>query len=405
MKILLAVSRYPWPSRRGDQLRAAQFVELLAPEHELTLLAPEPPAGAPRPPVACRLELYRRAPGLRRGVAVARALVTGGPLQNGLFDHPDLAARLRKLAPRADLVILQLVRMASYLDELGETPVAVDLIDSLSLNMERRALYDAPWLGPALRLEARRLAKAERRLLAAARGGLVVCERDRRSLLGEPPSSLVAERLAVLPLAFPLRAGEEPVVPLPGEPTADGGDVLVMTGNLGYFPAVEGFGWWLRRVWPELHRRRPQLRVVLAGARPAASLRRLARAPGVELLDSPPDLATVLAGARVALAPLRCGSGQPLKILEAWQAGVPVVASPWAAAGTAARDGEDLVVAGEPAEWVAAVERLLDEPALARCLVLSARRRLAADYGRDTVGAGLRRWVCECADSASRIES
>lgn len=42
MKILLVTSRYPWPPRRGDQMRAVQVLDFLADEHEVTLLAPAP---------------------------------------------------------------------------------------------------------------------------------------------------------------------------------------------------------------------------------------------------------------------------------------------------------------------------------------------------------------------------
>ena len=38
MKILLVTSRYPWPPRRGDQMRALQMLDFLSVEHELTLL-------------------------------------------------------------------------------------------------------------------------------------------------------------------------------------------------------------------------------------------------------------------------------------------------------------------------------------------------------------------------------
>ncbi|HBL29843.1 MAG TPA: hypothetical protein DD490_23650, partial [Acidobacteria bacterium] len=172
MRILLATSRYPWPPRRGDQIRAVQALDVLAGEHEVTLLAPEPAAGQPAPPAGApfRVELYRphRAavlPGL------ARAVGHGHPLQNALFYQPDLGRRLRELAPRADLGLLQLVRLAIHREDFGATPILVDLIDSLALNLARRAAVDHPLLRPPLRLEARRLAAAERRLIQQTAGG------------------------------------------------------------------------------------------------------------------------------------------------------------------------------------------------------------------------------------------
>ena len=103
------------------------MLELLAPEHRVTLLTPAPRAGQPA-----------AAPGKQPGPPLAPA----------------------QLAPRADLAVLQLVRLAAHRGDLGATPVLVDLIDDLALNFSRRAAMDRWWLRPALALEARLLARA-----------------------------------------------------------------------------------------------------------------------------------------------------------------------------------------------------------------------------------------------------
>ncbi|MCB1034063.1 MAG: hypothetical protein KDD47_09545, partial [Acidobacteria bacterium] len=111
MKVLLVTSRYPWPPRRGDQVRAVQFSEFLGPEHEVTLLAPEPGSGLPPPPSELRVETYRRSR-IPRSSALLGVLDGSLPLQSLLFSQSDLGRKLRELAPRMDLVILQLVRLA-----------------------------------------------------------------------------------------------------------------------------------------------------------------------------------------------------------------------------------------------------------------------------------------------------
>jgi len=405
VRVLLAVSRHPWPPRRGDQVRALQLARALAGlGHEVTLLAPEGPGpagprpegagagpgetGAPGdgPPGAERVEVepgvalatYR----VTRGSAVPGVLaagVRGRPLQSGLFQQRDLARRLRELAPAADLVVLQLVRLAGYLDDVGETPLVVDLIDSLSLNVSRRAAHDRLLAAPLLGWESRRLLAWERRMLERARAGLLVAERDRAWLAERLPSEL-AEKLAVVPIAIP--------APPTGEGRAAPASTparLVITGNLGYFVNADAVNWWIRDVWPLVRRARPDLELVLAGARPRGRVRRAATAPGVRLLDTPPDLGAVLRSADVALAPTRAGSGVPIKVLEAWSAGVPVVASRWAAAGAAGRPDRDLLVAETPAEWREAILRLLADPPLRDRLVRAARRRVEEEHGEEAV--------------------
>ncbi|HEV2852851.1 MAG TPA: glycosyltransferase family 4 protein [Thermoanaerobaculia bacterium] len=387
MKILLATSRYPWPPRRGDQMRAVQMLDFLASEHEVTLLAPEPGQGQPPPPAGTpyRIELYQAGggPAFLRGMA--RAMVKLLPLQTGPFFQPDLGRRLRELAPRHDLGILQLVRLASHLDDFGDTPIIVDLIDSLSLNFSLRADVDQRWLVPILKMEARLLAIAERRLAERAERMLVVCERDRQALANRLPPDLAA-KVAVVRLSVRDRKYDPPLEEEKLWREGDVGPVLAITGNLGYFVNEDAVTWWLRDVWPQLRRVRPDVRLVVAGDRPSSRLRAAIAKAGARLIESPRDMRSVLSQATLSIAPMRCGSGVPIKVLEAWAVGVPVLASSWAVAGTSGRQGEDFMLVGQhPVEWVAAVTDLLDNPSARRWLVENGRRRLATDYSRETV--------------------
>jgi glycosyltransferase involved in cell wall biosynthesis len=387
LKILLVTSRYPWPPRRGDQIRAVQALDFLATEHEVTLLTPVAGRDQPPPPADApyRVEHYRPARGSALVPGMARVLARGLPLQSGLFYQPDLGRRLRELAPRADLGILQLVRLAIHVEDFGDTPILVDLIDSLSLNFSLRADVDRLLLRPALHFEAHLLAVGERRLAERAAGVILVCERDRQALVNRLPPSL-AGRVSVVHLAVRERHVEPP---LAGERLWDAGQagpVLAVTGNLGYFVNVDAVTWWLREVWPAVRQARPDARVVVAGDRPTAAVRRAVTRAGVRLIESPRDMRSVIAQATLSLAPMRCGSGVPIKVLEAWSVGTPVVATPWAVAGTSGRQGEDFRIVGtHPIEWVGAVQELLDDPAASARLAESGRRRLAADYSREVV--------------------
>ena len=290
-----------------------------------------------------------------------------------------------------DVVILQLTRLAEYANHIGDTPLLVDFIDSLALNFEQRARFDRVWRRPVLRFEARRLLKAEAQLLKRSVGGLIVSGRDRDWLAARVPDH-VADGLTVVPLVIPARpqaAVRNPDVTVTVR--------LVFTGNLGYFVNDDAIRWFLRMVWPSLHRTRPEIVLTIAGARPRRGLRRLVASAGggVELLDTPPDLASILAAAHVSLAPMRAGSGVPVKVLEAWAGGIPVVASPWAAAGAAGHHDENLLIAHTASEWCAAVIRLIDDGSLAGRLAHAGRRRVeehhSVDATRVAIESALRR--------------
>lgn len=365
-------------------MRSLQVAELLALDHKVTLLVPGAPGpGPPAAPAALpfRLETYRRSSPVEAATGVGRALLRGLPLQSGLFRNRDLKERLRRLAPASDLAILQLVRLARHLPDLGATPLVVDLVDSLALSTERRSRLDRRVLRPALRWEAGLLARWEVRLVCEASAAMVVSGRDREAIARDLPDEAAA-RLHVVPLAVPAPESARRV-------HRSGPPLLVITGNLGYFPTAEGLLWFLAEVWPRLRALHPELELLAAGERAGARLRRALAEAGARLEESPSDLRPVLGRATVALAPMRGGAGQPMKILEAWAEGVPVVATPWAAAGTTGRPGEDLLVADDPDGWRGAIERLIGDAGLRDRIAASARRRLAADYSRHSVGRRL----------------
>jgi hypothetical protein len=365
VKILLVAGRPTWPPRRGDQLRTTQLLAALSPRHEVTLLGPAS-AVAPELPAGVRWKAFR--PSYSAWLRAPALLLRGWPAQAVPFHQPDLARRLRTLAPLHDRVVLQLVRLAPLLREVGETPVVADLIDCLSLNVRTRSAVAPAWQRAGLAVEARRVAAAERRLLVASRQALVVGERDRLALTAEAPAH--AARVVVAPIAI----AREP--PTCGQAGGSAPPTVMLTGNLGYFANRDAVEWWLRGPWPVLRRELPRLRLLVAGDRPSARLRRSVERGGGELVARPADLRGLLATATVAVAPLRCGSGVPLKVLDAWSAGVPVVASSFAAAGAAAAHGREVLVADQPAAWVSEIRRLLAEPALRARLVAAGRVRV-----------------------------
>jgi hypothetical protein len=376
MKILLAVGRDPWPARRGDQLRSSQFVEALNAAHEVTVLAPSAAGAASGDPAGgrARVERYRRTLA-DRGIGLLSAALRGRPLQAGLYASGDLDRRLVALAGDADLVVVQLARLERAVRALGRSglrvPVIVDLVDALSLGARSRARVEHPARRRVVQMEAERLARLEGALLERCAAATVVATRDLEAIAAR--NSPQRGKLAVVPLALVGRA--EAARAGPG-----GRRRVVLTGNLGYFVNRDAVLFVLRHVWPGLRAARPEVELVVAGARADAGLRRAVARAGATLLADPPSLDAVLAEAAVALAPMRCGSGTPIKILEAWAAGVPVVASPHAAAGTLGVAGREMLVAEHREAWVPAILRLLDNVEERARLIGAGRALLAREH-------------------------
>jgi glycosyltransferase involved in cell wall biosynthesis len=258
--------------------------------------------------------------------------------------------------------------MAGAVDAPLPIPGVIDLIDALSLNMQRRRLHDRSPLRWAAALESRRLARYERVLCSRWKRALVVSETD-RAVIGEFPTLLVNSNGVDLTRFRPRADGRDP-------------RRIVFTGNLGYFPNVDALTWFVDSVLPIVLRAMPGLSFAMVGARPARTVRRLARRdPRIVLEGRVDDLQPALARSAVAVAPMRAGSGQKLKVLEAMACGVPVVATARAASGIDADPGRHLLVADAPARFAHEILRLLREPALAAALSSAGRQLVEQRYG------------------------
>lgn len=350
MRVLFITSRPFWPPRKGEQARLAGLLTHLPQEFTVATLAFVPPgtkaipAPLPFPQGFLPLTVWSAA-----WSSLSQPL---WPTQVAIHCRKSLISRVSQTLARfrPDAVVFMLSRTAWLLPHIASVPCFVDFVDSLSLNMRHRAkaapLTAAFWLW-----ESFRCAHWDKLVLQRATLGTVVSERDRQAIVGDSPE--LAGKLTVLPFGV---VPKETLPPRPANPP-----VLLLSGNLGYYPTAGGALWFANRIWPQLKKLYPKVRLVMAGARPGKKILRLS-ARGIEVVPDPEDLAPFREQATLAIAPLLPGSGTPIKVLEAMASGLPVVASPAAVAGLDELPPEAISVATRREEWVGTIAQLLDEP-------------------------------------------
>ncbi len=74
-----------------------------------------------------------------------------------------------------------------------------------------------------------------------------------------------------------------------------------------------------------------------------------------------------------------------VKILTAWAWGIPIVSTSVGCAGIPVHPGEDILIADGPAEFAAAVVRVLQEPETARRLSAAGRRYVEEQFNWQVV--------------------
>ena len=157
-------------------------------------------------------------------------------------------------------------------------------------------------------------------------------------------------------------------------------DTLLFVGNFRHPPNQSALEWFVREVFPKVRECRPKARLIAVGAQAPEGFRESLEKPGIEFLGAVEDIREPMARYAVFLAPILSGSGVRVKLLEAFAAGIPVVATPLGAEGLTERSGEIAWIADDAEGFAAGVLRLLEEPHRARELAARARKEVEARW-------------------------
>ncbi|MDE3197273.1 MAG: glycosyltransferase [Acidobacteriota bacterium] len=169
-----------------------------------------------------------------------------------------------------------------------------------------------------------------------------------------------------------------PWVDAPRPPRPSGG--VVFSGNFEYHPNIDAVQFLANSIWPAIHSRHPGLKLRLVGrgdafVRPLVPMNR-----NIELTGAVESAFDEIARAEVVVAPLRAGSGTRIKILEAWSAARPVIATPLAAEGLAIKNGENILLADSALSFADALGRLLSDTGFSQRIAAAGRQTFESHY-------------------------
>lgn len=312
--------------------------------------------------------------------AAARALLQGRSYTEtwlqGRSIEAQWSATLNTVRP--DLVHFDTISLAPYA-RANTAKVATSLghHNIESQMMRRRATKEPnPLKRRLLSLEAARILRLER-ATAALFDLHVVC------------SSVDARRLRRLTGAQQVHVAENGVLG-PEVEEAQLADTavfessagrLLFVGRMSAYTNRDAAEYLAREIWPEIARVYPEARLDVAGSGPPAAVTELAASdPRVKSWGFVPDLAAILMPGSIFVCPVRDGGGTKLKILDAMNRGLPIVAHPIALEGIKVVKDQHVLVARTPGEFAAETLKLLRSPQLRMDLATAAFRLVREKY-------------------------
>jgi len=359
VRVLVLTPETPAYPASGGQSRQHCLLEPLAQRHEIRVLSTGDRPRFGRLPVGVDVQfippdpLPPAPPGgwLRRNV---RRVTSGESFDLHFLRHQYdpiarvLEAEVERFKP--DVVQAEHVHMAPLLAMVPPLVATVLVLHNLMwrMSLQGLAFSDPRELGRAI-VEGMLLGRAERSYLETAAAVVVASDADRR--LAERVHG--RGRLYVVPNCIDVGYMRRNAPEAP-DPT------IIMPAHFGWSPNAAAARELLDRVLPAVRGRVAGTQLVLAGRGLTPELAAaVERTPGARATGEVEDIRPELHRAWVMAAPLRTGSGSPIKVMESLAASVPVVTTGRALRALGLHPGEGAIAARGPSDFAAQLASLL----------------------------------------------
>lgn len=373
MRTLMLTKFLPLPDDSGGRQRSLAIARRLAERGEVVLCAYND-GSADHDGLADLGIDVRGVPWHVTPAKVARGVVATGSVSAARFWSPALVDVVRRAAGESPVDLLQ-VEYQQLVPAAAQVPARCRVLDLHNVESSLVASYAQARRGPAAAFyhaESAALRRMERRTLGAFDHVVVVSGKEKERLPPGLRSVLVCPN------------GREPAGLLPEAATP----TVAFVATMGWAPNADAALWLGREIWPRVLEQVPGARLLLVGKEPTPDVRALAGS-GVDVTGTVADVAPYLERARVVVAPLRAGGGTRLKIMEALDAGRPVVATSVGCDGLEDLIGRGVEVADTAEGMADAVARLLGDPGGAARLGRRGHDAVAAEHTWDMALAPL----------------
>ena len=388
MRILVLSTWFPYPPDNGSKIRAHYLARALGDKHEVTLIAfrPDKPAAADLP---ANIKVIDVPADPFRHVNLPQWIKYVSPIPLAFWP----SRKMQEAVDRAnrnttwDVVVAIQTPVAQYATRVRGAARVLDIDTSFSYQMYQR---HGRQTGLRTWLSWRKTHGYESRVVSRFHACTVVSSDEVdfvRSMTGK-----TACRVQVVPNGVDCQfhqAGQYPTRP----------NTLIYNGALTYSANYDAMQFFLSEVYPRLRSQVPDVSLTITGSTAGVDRSGLQLDDSVHFSGYVEDIRPIVGSADVCVVPIRQGSGTRLKILEAMALGVPVVSTGKGAEGLDVTDGQHVLIADDPAEFVARTYAVLNDTALRQRLILQARQLVEQRYDWHTVGQQFVRLVESAANN------
>ena len=372
MKILIITPRFPYPIEKGDKLRVYHQIRYLSKWYDIYLIAlsdirVEQAHLEHIRQFVREVHLFRLYPAQIVASNLFR-IFKDVPLQVLYFFNHSIRKKIHRLHSQIepDIIFNQLIRTTEYTRDLKGFKV-LDYMDAFSAGMHKRTESCSPLIRWFYRMERDRLIRYEKAIYPFFDRHCIISSQDRdRIALREE------DAIEIVPNGVDTDFFAPSVVPKKYD--------ICFVGNMGYRPNVLAAEYLSRELLPGLLKIKPDIRILLAGARPDPRVKQLA-GKHVVVSGWMEDIRRAYDESVIFVAPIFTGIGQQNKVLEAMSMHMPCVCTSTVNNAIGSRAGKEVLIADSRDMFIQQIQILLENNAMAMEIGQKSRKFVEENYG------------------------
>jgi len=373
MKLLVLLSRFPYPLEKGDKLRAYHQIKELAKQHEIHLVCLTDQNIKDEWVIEVK-KICKELHVFKLNWALiywntAKQFFTDKPFQVGYFYQRTIQKKINSLIVeiKPDHIYCQLIRTAEYVKNIQHIKKTIDYMDALGKGMFRRSEISTGIKKRLFKMEAKRLSEYENRIFDYFNHHTIISEQDRKFINHAQQNDITIIENGIDESFFNF------------DKVVDKKYDLVFIGNMNYAPNMECAEFIVNEILPDLSLKNSSIQLLISGANPHQRILNL-EGKNVTVSGWVEDIRQSYASGKIFVAPLFIGTGLQNKLLEAMAMGIPCVTTTLAKSGLGIHKNKIVLTADSKDEFVEKISALLEDENLYAELSKSAREYVQQSF-------------------------
>ncbi|NQY11918.1 MAG: glycosyltransferase [Flavobacteriales bacterium] len=386
MKILVLLSRIPYPLDKGDKLRAYHQIKNLSKNHKIYLIALNESKAHPDAyenlKKYCSHIKFIKLSRFRIYLNIFLCFFQNKPFQIAYFYSKKVQKQINGVIDdfKPDHIYCQLIRMAEYAKH-SDIPKTLDYMDALSKGIKRRIETSELYLRWILKMEGKRVMRYEHHIFKHFDFKTIISEQD-QNLIIHPINHSISI----------ISNGIDSDFFVPEEIKIEY-DIL-FAGNMQYPPNVEGATYIAKQILPIVQEKYPNIKFLIAGANPARSIQNLA-SENITVTGWVEDIRDCYSSSLIFLAPMQIGTGLQNKLLEAMSMKLPCITSSLVNNALGAKVNHSILIGDTPQDYANHIIDLLENKEKRNFLKQNAYSYVRENFNWEVTTDKLEQLICE----------